>query len=143
MVRIAVLRAACVVFAVTGGSGNGADSLVVALPPTTRDLDAYQWSHRPVLIFAPSRENSAYQQQLAALRVAQDGLAERDIVVLTDTDPGAAGMLREGLGIKGFVVLLVGKDGGVKLRRGTPLGVDEIFAAIDAMPMRQQEMRRD
>ena len=37
--------------------------------------------------------------------------------------------------------VLVGKDGGVKLRRSR-LSVAEICAAIDAMPMRRQEMRR-
>lgn len=41
-----------------------------------------------------------------------------------------------------FGVLLIGKDGHVKLRRGTPVAASEITALIDTMPMRQDEMRR-
>jgi hypothetical protein len=39
-------------------------------------------------------------------------------------------------------ILLIGKDGGVKLRRETEiLGCRELFATIDVMPMRRREMR--
>ena len=41
-----------------------------------------------------------------------------------------------------FEVLLIGKDGGVKLRRDKPVAAFEITALIDTMPMRQDEMRR-
>ncbi len=41
-----------------------------------------------------------------------------------------------------FAVLLIGKDGGVKLRSGRPFALHALFDAIDAMPMRQDEMRR-
>lgn len=37
-------------------------------------------------------------------------------------------------------VLLIGKDGGVKMR-AKRLAISEIFSGIDAMPMRQREMR--
>jgi len=37
--------------------------------------------------------------------------------------------------------LLIGKDGGVKRRWTGKLSIDELFQTIDAMPMRQYEMR--
>ncbi|MEM7620524.1 MAG: DUF4174 domain-containing protein [Pseudomonadota bacterium] len=37
--------------------------------------------------------------------------------------------------------MLLGKDGGEKLRKARRVTADELFALIDAMPMRQQEMR--
>jgi hypothetical protein len=41
-----------------------------------------------------------------------------------------------------FVVILIGKDGGEKLRKtGEILPTDLLFATIDAMPMRQREIR--
>ena len=40
-----------------------------------------------------------------------------------------------------FTVLLLGKDGGEKLRSKNPIVFSELAAAIDAMPMRQQELR--
>ena len=41
----------------------------------------------------------------------------------------------------GLTVVLVGKDGLEKGRWNRPVDVDEIFALIDTMPMRQREMR--
>ena len=51
--------------------------------------------------------------------------------------------LREKFSIKSsiFTVLLIGKDGGLKLRREGGVELDEIFSLIDTMPMRQREMR--
>jgi hypothetical protein len=38
-------------------------------------------------------------------------------------------------------VILVGKDGAEKQRSQTPIDLAMLFRTIDAMPMRQQEMR--
>ena len=38
-------------------------------------------------------------------------------------------------------ILLVGKDGGVKLRSEEPVSIQRIFDLIDSMPMRRREMR--
>jgi hypothetical protein len=40
-----------------------------------------------------------------------------------------------------FAVILIGKDGGVKMVREHEADLQEIFDRIDAMPMRQREMR--
>ena len=49
---------------------------------------------------------------------------------------------RFGASKSGFRAVLVGKDGGVKLNTASPLGTGAVYATIDAMPMRQNEMRR-
>ncbi|NND50302.1 MAG: DUF4174 domain-containing protein, partial [Rhizobiales bacterium] len=41
-----------------------------------------------------------------------------------------------------FQVVLVGKDTGVKLRSENPVAARDLFALIDAMPMRRREMLR-
>ncbi len=41
-----------------------------------------------------------------------------------------------------FVVLLVGKDGGVKRRETAPVTPASLFKTHCVMPMRQQEMRQ-
>lgn len=43
----------------------------------------------------------------------------------------------------GLIVLLIGKDSGVKLRSDRPLTAEQIFTTIDRMPMRQQERSAD
>ena len=62
------------------------------------------------------------------------------MVVITDTDPAAASSVRTKLRPRGFMVVLIGKDGGVKLRKPLPYSVREISRTIDKMPMRQQEV---
>ena len=104
-------------------------------------IDQYRWNKRPILVFASSGQDEGYTKQLDVLRSDRRGLAERDIVVLSDLDSRATGDLREALRIEGFEVVLIGKDGGVKLRSKTPVSLDRLFARIDSMPMRQREMR--
>ncbi|KOH44068.1 DUF4174 domain-containing protein [Sunxiuqinia dokdonensis] len=42
----------------------------------------------------------------------------------------------------GFEVVLLGFDGGIKLRKNELLPLAELYATIDAMPMRLREMER-
>lgn len=107
------------------------------------DLSQFQWKKRPVLVFADSDQDPAYIEQLELLRSRVDALQERDVVVLTDTDPAARSALRLKMRPRGFMLVLVGKDGGVKLRKPFPWDVREITRSIDKMPMRQREIREE
>jgi hypothetical protein len=49
---------------------------------------------------------------------------------------------RFGLADAGFTLLLIGKDGGEKLRSGEVVSPDRLIRLIDSMPMRKDEMRR-
>ena len=93
------------------------------------DLTPYQWKNRVLLITAPNQEDTNYRNQAAALMSVYPGLMERDLIVLTTFEAAA------------FTVTLIGKDGGVKLKRDEMLSSAELFAIIDAMPMRRAEMR--
>lgn len=96
-------------------------------------LEQLRWQVRPVVVLG---EGSAVEAQIAALQDAADALRERDVVLLTD-GPGAEA-LRGTVG-PGFAVLLIGKDGGIKLDRRSPVDPAEIVALIDDMPMRRRE----
>lgn len=114
-----------------------AEPLFSDLPPQTRDLDVYAWAARPVLLFAPSPEDAAYLEQMRRFRAIEAELKERDVVVLSDTVPDAAGALREEFRPDGFLMVLVGKDGGNKLQREAPIRAEDLLSTIDAMPMRR------
>jgi hypothetical protein len=60
-----------------------------------------------------------------------------------EISPQGTENLRRRFGVnKGtFTVVLVGKDGGVKLERSGPVSLSVIFALIDSMPMRHREMQ--
>ena len=80
-------------------------------------------------------------------------MSDRDLVVIQavgsdardnhgkQLDPAA---VRTAVGLPSdrFGAALVGKDGGVKMRSTRTIPTEELFRTIDAMPMRQQEMRR-
>ena len=99
--------------------------------------------HRLVVVVArPDDPRGA--QQSAALKHDAAAMRERDVVVLSLT-PEAARRGRPELGVpphSAFEVLLIGKDGEVKLRRDRPVSASEIAALIDTMPMRREEMKR-
>ena len=108
-----------------------------ALSPATANLEHYQWRSRPLVIFAPSAQDTRYQKQIALLKQNPMALAERDIVVLSDTDPSQHGRLRAELDPQGFEVVLVGKDGGMKMREKEPITAEVLFSTIDNMPMQR------
>ena len=121
------------------------------------DLSHYQWKNRLLLVFAPSREEPMFRTLHDSLGARRADVADRDLVVLevlesgpstedgVRLDPATAKLLRERFRVPGedFSVILVGKDGGVKLDRRDQTSLEVIFALIDSMPMRQLEMRRN
>jgi hypothetical protein len=73
------------------------------------------------------------------------GAGERDLVLVQPPAGSAqakALRTRLSLGDEPFQAVLVGKDGGAKLRAAKPIMARELTATIDAMPMRQDEMRQ-
>ena len=132
----------------------------LAAPASAQGADplaALKGEKRIVLLFSKSRSLAALDRQEAEFRERRPDVRERDMVVFTvpGSDPvqdaigyerlpyGATRALRrryapEGTGL---TVVLIGKDGGEKARWERAVDPDEVFALIDAMPMRQREMR--
>ncbi|NRB05429.1 MAG: DUF4174 domain-containing protein [Rhodobacteraceae bacterium] len=113
----------------------------VFVEASVTDLNDLIWLKRPIIVFADSENDPRFRQQMDFLRDRVDDLRERDVVVMTDTTPSAMSPLREKLRPRGFMLVLIGKDGGVKLRKPFPWDVREIGRTIDKMPMRQREIR--
>ena len=131
-------------FLATTASGQTAEEPDVPQlfrPADMDDLTQFQWKNRPVLVFADSENDPAYAEQMALLQAREAELIERDVVVLTDTDPAARLPLRLRMRPRGFMLVLVGKDGGIKLRKPFPWDVREITRSIDKMPIRKREIR--
>ena len=122
---------------------------------TSFSLDRYQWENRLLLVFAPSEKSPPYETQMQLFDPETDGFDDRDLILFRVLDEGesyvgderlstaAADRLRERFEIApdDFRVILVGKDGGEKRRDTAPVKTSAIFDEIDAMPMRQREMR--
>lgn len=119
------------------------------------DLSAYRWQNRLLLIYAPSADVPAYQRYAQDLDRRRRGIEDRDLIVFRIFEKGqsfqedaplapeAAMALRQrfGVGAGGSRVVLIGKDGGVKLDQAELVPLADIFALIDSMPMRRREMK--
>jgi hypothetical protein len=84
-------------------------------------------SRRTLIVSGPSGD-PRIAEQLAAVRADEAGAEDRELDV-TERDAS------------GFTVELVGKDGAVRARWGDVVGREELWARIDAMPMRRREQR--
>ncbi len=107
----------------------------------TAELSEFLWINRPLVVFADTPADPRFIQQMEYIEARLDALAERDVIVLTDTNPAAKGTLRKKLRPRGFMLVLIGKDGIKYLRKPFPWDVREITRTIDKLPMRQQEIR--
>jgi hypothetical protein len=104
--------------------------------PTLEDL---RWVARPVVVFADSPADPRFAQQISMLDERLPELEDRDVVILIDTDPDAAGPLRKELRPRGFNLVLIDKDGTVVQRRPAPTTARELINLIDRLPSRRQE----
>ncbi|MDP7149583.1 MAG: DUF4174 domain-containing protein [Paracoccaceae bacterium] len=104
-------------------------------------LDEFLWIERPVVVFADSPFDPRFQEQMELMESDFEELLLRDVVVITDTNPNARTDVRIDLRPRGFALVLIGKDGQVKLRKPAPWDVREISHAIDKWPIRLKEIR--
>ncbi|NUB43962.1 DUF4174 domain-containing protein [Fertoebacter nigrum] len=102
--------------------------------------DELLWLKRPVVVFADSPADPSFEAQMRLLADEPGALAERDVVVITDTDPAARSDWRQKLRPRGFSLVIMDKDGEAKLRKPLPWSVREISRAIDKFPIRREEL---
>ena len=106
-------------------------------------LSQFLWKKRLLVIFSDSPGDPRFIEQMSLLETRIEDLVDRDVVLLIDTNPADMSALREKFRPRGFMLVLVGKDGSVYLRKPLLWDVREISRSIDKMPMRRQEMRND
>ncbi len=136
-------------------SGAAALLAVLAGAGPAEAMTDYKWKYRPLLVFADSEAMAPLAAQRRIISASRASLTERNVVVIWVVGDKVSAELgphpresakalraRFGASTSGFGVVLVGKDGGTKLNTASPLGTGALYATIDAMPMRQNEMRR-
>ena len=118
-------------------------------------LEGYTWQSRVLLVFTPNRDHPGFIAQQKILDASAAELKDRDLVVLQlltghsvtiDGKPSSAisadSIYRDfSIDPASFKVLLIGKDGTLKLTRTSAVNSKELFDLIDSMPMRQLEMK--
>ncbi|AZV80471.1 DUF4174 domain-containing protein [Parasedimentitalea marina] len=137
---LALVLAAFLPVTVTAQEATETGAPALIQPGNESDLTEYLWKNRPVVVFADSPDDPRFHEQIERLSQGAEALFDRDVVVLVDTDPAANSVLRQKLRPRGFVLVLVGKDGGVKLRKPSPWTVRELSRTIDKFPSRLREV---
>ena len=121
------------------------------------ELSDYLWQSRPLLVFAPTDNDPRLVETMRRIEASRCDFADRDMVlgrIIADgastldgqgVDTSQAQRLRSefGVGAGSFSVVLIGKDGGEKLRVNDVPELSAIYAVIDGMPMRGSEMSAD
>jgi Domain of unknown function (DUF4174) len=116
------------------------------------------WDNERVFIVFADAGDPRVEAQAKELLAQRDAMTERDMTALTVMGDGTikpihgkapagidANALRTRYQVEAsaaFTALLIGKDGTVKWREQRPADPGELFALIDTMPMRRQEMKQ-
>ncbi len=104
------------------------------------DLDTLLFLQRPIVVFADTPNDPNFRRQMQLIEREPAELAERDVIVITDTDPAAKSPLRVKLRPRGFSLIILDKDLKPIMRKPLPWDVREISHAIDKFPLRRQEV---
>ena len=139
MRRLTALGLACLALVVPGAAVR------LRAQDPTRTPAAYRGRNRVLLVFAASGRDPGYVAQRQLWEREQAGFADRDLVILpvfatARRSTPLAG--KYGVPPGRFTVVLVGKDGHEAFRAERPVATGELYARIDAMPMRRAEMGR-
>ena len=120
-------------------------AVALAASPTIAQM---KWERRVLIVAAPSAEDASLAEQR---RILGNWKAEGDtrdlsiVEVVGDQVRGAsdpAATIRRKYRLPStFTAILIGKDGGEKMRSATPFPAAALEAMIDAMPMRKAGRR--
>ncbi len=129
-------------------------SLHAYAEPARFSFDTYRWQKRVLVVGAASSDDEHLEQLLEAIAASRQDFDDRDMLLVTLIERGMskvgddeltaeqAKALREELDIAGgaYSVVLIGKDGTVKLASNEAVPMADIYALVDAMPMRRREL---
>ncbi|MFP4289949.1 MAG: DUF4174 domain-containing protein [Bacteroidales bacterium] len=131
-------------------------TLFSTLLASSQDLSKHKWENRLILLITNDENNTTFQSQISEFKKDRDGLEERKLIIYQVTPETYKTGLNGGAPQKSsqlynkykkgsavFEVILLGLDGGIKLRQNELLTKEKLYGIIDAMPMRRREMERN
>jgi len=128
--------------------------LIISAGLPAQELSEYKWQSRILLVSGTQADMSQINKQIARLNNDKDGLVERKLILFKVLPTKYQNVKEQNWtdsrylfkrfakGKLTFQVILIGLDGSVKLRQQDFLSRQQLYKTIDAMPMRQAELRR-
>ena len=132
---------------------------LLCLNLNSQNLESHSWINRIIIVKSKDAQLDKYQKQLVEFRNSMEELRDRKLVLYQivgskyrlndyenlyqeESEDLSSDLAKEILNEKNeFEVILIGLDGGIKLRRTELLTKEELFGIIDSMPMRKAELR--
>lgn len=128
-------------------------AVLAPAPAMASELGDFLWERRPLLVFAPTAVDPRLAETLGRIEAGRCDFVDRDMVlgvVVARGDSTLDGQAmnadearhlidRFAIGPDAFATVLVGKDGGEKLRVDEVPDMRAIYDLIDGMPMRDRE----
>ena len=123
-------------------------SILIAAALAQATIAQTKWERRVLLVAAPSATDPQMVEQRRILANWRKESAERDLAIVEIIGDRVTGAADTGPDIRrkyhlppGFTAILIGKDGGEKLRSPRPFPAAALAETIDAMPMRRAGQR--
>lgn len=121
-----------------------------------QNLKTHKWENRLLLVITDDTNNEIYKNQITELEHHVNGLKERKLIVYHIKKNSYKIGLNENNSWQEsnklyqaykktntpFEILLVGLDGGIKLKQNKMLSSKDLFSVIDVMPMRKAELKK-
>ena len=117
-----------------------------------QNLSQHLLKNRVILIL--SEDNSAFERQMLAFKANEKGMYERSLIVYHlksdeyeqvmpkgDVQRSMNLFKKNNQANVSFELILIGLDGGIKLRQKEFLSCEKLFAIIDSMPMRSADIK--
>lgn len=119
----------------------------------SQNLDSYRWKNRLVLLVVNDEQAPQLDEQLKRFQEDPARLKERKLEIIT-IKPKAyrlgnnawrsdTTLYKQYHRKDSFEFVLIGLDGGEKLRKPQPIQLAELYRIIDSMPVRAAEIRRN
>jgi len=126
-----------------------------------QNMEKYKWQNRILIIKSPTKQDLKYLAQTKEYNNSNIEFKERKLLVyeivgdkyrLTDYQKSKEKSQWQDLleknetvldSLSEFEVILIGLDGGVKLKKRDVLIKEDLFKTIDRMPMRLRELREE
>ena len=114
-----------------------------------QDLNDFRWKNRLLLIMEPEGDLTKGKEQIELFSDYEQEMKDRDLIIfvydgkiLRDKNMKKVPYTMQKIPHKDFQgVLLLGKDGGIKLKEQFMVDPVKVLELIDSMPMRQGEIK--
>ena len=130
--------------------------LISSMHSFGQEIGKNQWKNRVLILLTKDAENTEYGNQLTEFNGELLNFNERKLVVYhvtpasykvglnTTTKPISPMLYTKYKKTKSdFEVILIGLDGGIKLRQDSILTKQKLYTLIDSMPMRKNELKNN